>query len=350
MIRESLPPLRSTAGLEPPAIPGPDSSQLELGSREFGQCPACDSPLARLLFTAGDRRCATTNRVFQIVECCGCRLIRLYPQPGPEELRSFYPPEYWLPPEHDLDSRLRQKYRRLALADDVRFVERALRESEEKGILLDVGCGDGFLLSILAAAGDRPAIGLDFSLDAARSAWRDHHIPAICGTLSSAPFTDGSCAAISMFHVLQHLYNPVSFLDAAYRLLAPDGRLIVQVPNAACWQFLLFGDRWQGIDVPRQLLYFRASDLETLLEHCGFEILRRKHFSLRDNPSNLASSILQTLDPVIGPWRRRSWSARWRLFWDVAYLALVVACIPFTMFEAACRAGSTVMVEARKKS
>jgi hypothetical protein len=56
------------------------------------------------------------------------------------------------------------------------------------------------------------------------------------------------------------------------------------------------------------------------------------------------------LDPVIGPWRRRSWSARWRLFWDVAYLALVVACIPFTMFEAACRAGSTVMVEARKKS
>src|SRR5262249_5436540 len=158
---------------------------------------------------------------------------------------------------------------------------------------------------ILAARGHRPAIGLDFSLDAARSAWRLHRIPAICGTLSSAPFADGSCAAITMFHVLQHLYNPVSFLDAAYRLLAPDGRLIVQVPNAACWQFLLFRDKWQGIDVPRQLLHFRASDLATLLDHCGFEILRTKHFSWRDNPESLASSLLLAFDPIIGPWRRR---------------------------------------------
>jgi len=32
------------------------------------------------------------------------------------------------------------------------------------------------------------------------------------------------------------------------------------------------------------------------------------------------------------------------------YLALATAAIPFTLLEAACRAGSTVMVEARKKS
>ena len=32
------------------------------------------------------------------------------------------------------------------------------------------------------------------------------------------------------------------------------------------------------------------------------------------------------------------------------FLALAVACLPFTLLEASCRAGSTVMVEARKKS
>ena len=47
------------------------------------------------------------------------------------------------------------------------------------------------------------------------------------------------------------------------QLLKPDGRLIVQVPNAACWQFLLFGERWNGIDVPRHLIDFRMSDLDT---------------------------------------------------------------------------------------
>jgi hypothetical protein len=38
------------------------------------------------------------------------------------------------------------------------------------------------------------------------------------------------------------------------------------------------------------------------------------------------------------------------LFKDLAYMALVVAALPFTLLEAACRAGSTSMVEARKKS
>jgi len=40
-----------------------------------------------------------------------------------------------------------------------------------------------------------------------------------------------------MYHVLEHLYDPVAYLDAAHSLLAPDGRLIVQVPNVASWQF-----------------------------------------------------------------------------------------------------------------
>jgi SAM-dependent methyltransferase len=328
---------------------------METSPSPFGLCPACESASAQLLFTAGDRRWGTTDRVFQIVECHGCRLIRLYPQPTPAELSSYYPQDYWRPPEHDLEDWLKQKYRRLALSDCVHFVERALFESEEltrgkRGILLDVGCGDGFLLQILAGRGRGPVAGIDFSLDAAITAWREHRVPVLCGTLSSAPFADGSCAVITMFHVLQHLYHPVDYLDAAHRLLSPDGRLIVQVPNAACWQFLLFGDQWHGMDVPRQLLHFRASDLETLLEHCGFEVLRRKHFLLRDNPASLASSLLQTMDPAIGPVRRRSARGAWRLLSDVAYLALVLACLPFTIFEAACNAGSTVMVEARKKS
>jgi hypothetical protein len=32
---------------------------------------------------------------------------------------------------------------------------------------------------------------------------------------------------------------------------------------------------------------------------------------------------------------------------DLAYFALVAASLPFTLLEAACRAGSTIMIEAR---
>jgi hypothetical protein len=153
-----------------------------------------------------------------------------------------------------------------------------------------------------------------------------------------------------MFQVLEHLYQPASYLDAARELLAPEGRLIVQVPNVACWQFLLLGDHWNGIDVPRHLLDFRLADLEALLEKCGFEVLRRKHFSLRDNPTGMASSLAPRLDPTARRLRHVPESSSVRLWKDAMFLALAVACLPFTLLEAACRAGSTVMVEARKKS
>jgi hypothetical protein len=150
--------------------------------------------------------------------------------------------------------------------------------------------------------------------------------------------------------VLEHLYDPASYLDAAHQLLRPDGRLIIQVPNAACWQFLLLGERWNGIDVPRHLINFRLSDVDMLLDSCGFEVLRHKHFSLRDNPAGLATSLAPHLDPMARRMRQTPETPRRRLLKDLVYMALVIGSIPFTLVEAACRAGSTIMVEARKKS
>jgi SAM-dependent methyltransferase len=284
------------------------------------------------------------------VECRNCRLIRLDPQPHPTELSDYYPPNYWYTSDTATADVLEQLYRRFVLRDHLRFVERALRESEETGLVLDVGCGGGLFLEMLAERGVKSVAGLDFSLDAASVAWRRAGVPAVCATLTRAPFAPGSCAAVTMFHVLEHLYDPASYLDAAHQLLRPDGRLIVQVPNAACWQFLLLGERWNGIDVPRHLIDFRLSDVDMLLDSCGFEVLRHKHFSMRDNPAGLATSLAPSLDPMARRLRQVPETSRQRLFKDMLYMALVVASVPFTLVEAACRAGSTIMVEARKKS
>ena len=303
----------------------------------------------RTLFHATDRLYRTTDRDFLIIECRQCRLIRLFPQPSPRELRQYYPEDYWFVARSTTAERLEDVYRRFVLRDHVRFVRRAIRESEESGLVLDVGCGGGLFLRMLAEAGLRVA-GLDFSLDAAGVAWRENGVPVVCATLSRAPFPAGSCAAITMFHVLEHLYDPVSYLETAHRLLRPDGRLIVQVPNAACWQFLLFGQNWNGVDVPRHLIDYRKSDIDTLLDHCGFEVLRHKHFSLRDNPAGFATSVAPSFDPMARRVRGIRETPGEKLLKDFAYFGLVVAALPFTLLEAACRAGSTIMVEARRKS
>jgi SAM-dependent methyltransferase len=167
--------------------------------------------------------------------------------------------------------------------------------------------------------------------------------------MEQAPLRAASLAGVTMFHVMEHLYDPRAYLMAARNLLAEDGRLVVQVPNAASWQFRLLGRAWNGVDVPRHLFDFRALDVEILMVECGFEVVRRKYFSLRDNPAGLASSLAPSLDPMARRVRRIPESPGARLAKDLVYLALVVAALPFTLVEAAFGAGSTVMIEARRR-
>ena len=63
----------------------------------------------------------------------------------------------------------------------------------------------------------------------------------------------------------------------------------------------------------------------------------------------MATSLAPGLDPMSRIIRGVKESATSRLFKNLAYFGLTAACLPFTMLEAACRAGSSIMVEARKK-
>ncbi len=308
------------------------------------RCILCGSAEYALLFPATDRLYRTTAERFEVVRCGKCGLARLEPVPPPEELAASYPDHYWFAPDGTTAGRLGEAYRRLVLRDHVRFVRRALDRSGARGPVLDVGCGGGLFLRMLGERG-YAGVGLDISRDAAAITWRGG-TPAVCGRLDETPLAGGSFAAVTMFHVLEHLSDPRPYLDAARALLAPRGRLIVQVPNADCWQFRLLGAAWTGVDVPRHLVDFRARDLQALLEACGFRVLRRKHFSLRDNPAGLASSLAPSLDPMARRVRGIPESGSTKLVKDLVYFTLVAAALPFTAAEAACGAGSTVMMEA----
>lgn len=282
-----------------------------------------------------------------MVECSGCRLIRLYPWPVLEELRNYYPKDYWFAPESGTAQALEDLYRRFVLRDHVSFVLSALRRSEP-GPVLDVGCGGALFGRMLRERGYQ-TFGLDFSDQAARVGWRINGVPVVVGDFALAPFPRRSFSAITMFHVLEHLYEPAAYVSAVAEYLRPGGSLVVQVPNAASFQFLMFGENWNGVDVPRHLINFRVCDLDALLEHCGFEVLRHKHFSLRDNPAGFASSLAPCLDPMGRRVRSVAERPRVKLIKDLVYLGIVAAAVPLTLVEAACRSGSTVMVEARKR-
>ena len=309
-------------------------------------CLICGGAQASPLFRGSDRLYHTTAQEFAVVRCAQCGMTRLDPQPSPGELHRYYPDNYWFAPDPSAASRLEEAYRRLVLRDHVQFVSRALAGSRGRGTLLDVGCGGGLFLGMMRERGAR-VLGLDFSREAASVAWTRQQVPVVVADFDRAPLRPHSFAAITMFHVVEHLYDPAAYFAAARELLAEDGRLIVQVPNAASGQARLLGRRWNGFDVPRHLNDFRDRDLETVLSRSGYEVVRKKYFSLRDNPAGLASSLAPDLDPMARRVRGVKESNGTRLVRDLAYFALVVGSLPFAAFEAMLGAGASVMMEAR---
>ena len=289
-----------------------------------------------------DRLYATTRETFAVVRCADCGMMRLSPRPHTAALHTYYPSQYWFDPDESRASKWAERYRRIVLRDHLTFVLRA--HPGAGGRLLDVGCGGGLLAGMLRQRGV-DAIGLDSSPSACQIAWSRHGVPALTGDLLRSPFRPASLTTLTLFHVLEHLPAPSDFLSAAHNLLSADGRLIVQVPNADSWQFRWLGPRWNGLDIPRHLNHFRPADLTALLQSCGFEVLRVKHFSLRDNPAGLATSLAPNLDPM----SRRVRGKPAGLFFFGAHFALVVASLPFALLEALFGHGSTIMVEARKR-
>src|SRR4029079_6762061 len=65
----------------------------------------------------------------------------------------------------------------------------------------------------------------------------------------------------------------------ARSLLADDGLLVVQVPNAGSWQARRFGPDWFALDVPRHRYHFDESARHALLGDAGFEPIETLRFS-----------------------------------------------------------------------
>jgi SAM-dependent methyltransferase len=264
-----------------------------------------------------------------------------------EELAGFYPKAYWVGPTDRGDSgplgRLIEAYRRFVLIDHVRFVGRVVAAQRAAGTfrrLLDIGCGDG---SFLAALDVRPAIGLDYSWEAA-AAVRARGYPGLRGNPLRAPFADGSFSVVTMFHFLEHVTPAADYLAAVRRLLTPGGRLVVQVPNVESWQCRLFGRHWHGYDAPRHLVDYGTHTLRATLEQNAFRVLRINQHCLRDNPTTFANSVAPRLFPPAVTAHNQGRPGH--PLANLAYLALVLLAMPATSLEAALGRGAAVMVEA----
>jgi hypothetical protein len=80
-------------------------------------------------------------------------------------------------------------------------------------------------------------------------------------------------------------------------LLAPDGVLIVSVPNFRSWQSRVFRGSWFHLDPPRHVIHFEPDTLENCLRQARLETTKRWEFLPEYGSSGWVQSTLNQVLP-----------------------------------------------------
>lgn len=225
-------------------------------------CGGCDSrPLHALRFP--DRG---YPGLFEIRGCEGCGLLFNSPRLSDAEVEALYGAGYYVFQEREADAVVRV-WQLLSQTLGV-----ATRHVETREVL-EVGCAKGYLLAMLKARGWRVQ-GVELSADAAAFARDRFGLDVFTGTVEAWSRSRGFRAApvVLSTDVIEHVTDPVAFLDALHASVLPGGWLVLGTPNAESDHRVASGARWVGFN-PFHIWLFSRANLARLLDRAGFDVV-----------------------------------------------------------------------------
>ncbi|MBT5708587.1 MAG: class I SAM-dependent methyltransferase [Verrucomicrobia bacterium] len=220
-------------------------------------CPGCGQTASRPVWRKGQ---------LHVVACCSCDVF--YANPVEEELASgkFYDrlgvPFYLSP------NKLEGDYSPVRFNREMAYFRRHCPE----GAVLDVGCSTGAFLFRLNSRPEYQGVGMDVTgpaLDHAES----KGVPVIRESFLEHDFAERRFRAITFWAVVEHLTDPLRFLQKAVTLLEPGGLCFVLVPNRLSLATRILGSRYRYV-MPDHVNYFSRRTLIDFIERVPeFEVI-----------------------------------------------------------------------------
>jgi 2-polyprenyl-3-methyl-5-hydroxy-6-metoxy-1,4-benzoquinol methylase len=233
---------------------------------DYVSCNICGLNAARSLYEIAG---------YSIVRCNKCGLVYVNPQPTFEELKEFYNKEFFSKKWYEKFPQLRNfSYFQKTLADIEGFKSYiyGIKKYETSGKLLDVGCGDGWLLKHARDYGFE-VYGVEPTLKAFEEAKKKIGENIFNSTLEEVSFKDNFFDIVISIGTIEHLKDPFSLLKEIHRILRQNGLLVIQTPNIDSYLARKQGSKWEQFIVPGHLYFFSPKTMRLLLEKAGYAVL-----------------------------------------------------------------------------
>ena len=237
-------------------------------------CQACNSKNFKPFIKTTAMMHEQGSTKYNFDQCENCGLVFLNSRIPESELGPFYSENY-------LPYRVEEawgKYANFVKKDQQNIDQARVKRVKEwhkltKGSrILDVGCGKPTFLVQLYK--DTPAhlIGLDFSDEGWKNNQESYQdIDLRVGEVAALKGED-AVDVISMWHYLEHDYEPQKHLKSLLDITHSETKLIVEVPNFDSYTRRKFGEHWAGYHTPRHTALYSPNNIGILLKHSGWQV------------------------------------------------------------------------------
>jgi 2-polyprenyl-3-methyl-5-hydroxy-6-metoxy-1,4-benzoquinol methylase len=239
---------------------------------EVVACYLCGSSDAGEFIWAEDDLGGRPGR-FRFVMCSSCGLVYQSPRVTLAGIGPYYDDSY-IAHRRKRDWGVLTPFFERAMnkleADKLKIVSRYVQLHPDSDVL-DVGCAVGTFLTEVHRATGAHVAGVDFKDLSAAATLRD--VEFHCGLFYDVELNSERFDLVTMWHFLEHDYDPVRSLATAHRVLKPQGTLVIEVPRLDSRTFKWFGDRWPGLQAPQHTVLYDREHLLRAVAKSGFEVV-----------------------------------------------------------------------------
>jgi 2-polyprenyl-3-methyl-5-hydroxy-6-metoxy-1,4-benzoquinol methylase len=233
-----------------------DVEKFFVDKRQYAEvpCPACGS----LEVSSNFEKLGFTYK-----ECESCASLYLSPRPSQEQIDAYYQEgesvRFWAT---DFFARTAEARREKMFAPRARLVAElaSSKDGSKPGTLADIGAGFGIFLEEVQKTAAFEKICRDRGFEVVQDNLED--IGA--GKLN----VDVACA----FEVIEHVYNPSEFLQAAKRILCPGGLLVITTLTCSGFDIQTLWEKSKSVHPPHHVNLLSTEGYRRLFTDNGFDV------------------------------------------------------------------------------
>jgi SAM-dependent methyltransferase len=238
-----------------------DREQIQI--EDVIECPLCHAKEQKHIF---DDYCGNPY-----AKCLACGLVFQNPRKV-----TVYEDGYWEKPMFDPEGKIRYpKNEKEYMIKNLYQHVLNYTENLKGGTVLDAGCGYGFFL--LALGNKWVKYGIERSASLVNYIRQNHReINVFQGNLEDNVFNPDSFDLIFSSDTIEHISNPHPVIRQFYRVLKPNGTLIITTPNIESFCARRFKGNYRLLGASHVIM-FSPSTLTRVLEDNGFKVFRKEY-------------------------------------------------------------------------